>query len=63
MSGTKHKCYRCSSKFYDLGKPEAICPKCRANQKDAPIKVEPVTDTWRPYAYSERTVLKLSGRK
>lgn len=33
--GTKHECYNCGTKFYDLGKSEAICPKCGANQKDA----------------------------
>ncbi len=32
--GTKHECYSCRTKFYDLGKNEAICPKCGANQKD-----------------------------
>lgn len=39
--GTKHTCYGCGTKFYDLNKPEAICPKCGANQKDAP-EVEPM---------------------
>lgn len=33
--GTKFECYNCSTKFYDLGKSEPICPKCGANQKDA----------------------------
>lgn len=33
--GNKFDCYSCGTKFYDLGKPEAICPKCGANQKDA----------------------------
>ena len=33
--GTKHECYNCNTKFYDLGKSELICPKCGANQKDA----------------------------
>jgi uncharacterized protein (TIGR02300 family) len=33
--GTKFECFNCGVKFYDLGKPEAICPKCGANQKDA----------------------------
>ena len=33
--GTKFDCYNCGTKFYDLGKPEPICPKCGANQKDA----------------------------
>jgi hypothetical protein len=33
--GKKYECFNCGTKFYNLGKPEAICPKCRANQKDA----------------------------
>ncbi len=33
--GTKHECFSCGTKFYDLGKSEAVCPKCGANQKDA----------------------------
>ncbi|RKG96143.1 TIGR02300 family protein [Corallococcus praedator] len=34
--GNKHVCFKCASKFYDLKKPDAICPKCGADQKDAP---------------------------
>ena len=34
--GNKFTCFSCQAKFYDLNKPEAICPKCKANQKDAP---------------------------
>jgi hypothetical protein len=33
--GKKYECFKCGTKFYNLGKPEAICPKCGANQKDA----------------------------
>ena len=33
--GTKHECYNCGAKFYDMGRPAPICPKCAANQKDA----------------------------
>ena len=33
--GKKYTCYSCHSKFYDLGKPEPICPKCGADQRDA----------------------------
>jgi len=33
--GIKHECFNCATKFYDLGKPEAICPKCGADQKNA----------------------------
>ena len=33
--GNKFECFSCGAKFYDLGKPEPICPKCGANQRDA----------------------------
>ena len=33
--GKKFECFNCRAKFYDLGKPEAVCPKCGANQRDA----------------------------
>lgn len=38
--GTKHVCFKCGAKFYDLKKPNAICPKCGADQKDAAAKPE-----------------------
>ena len=31
--GTKHECISCGVKFYDLGKPRPICPKCGTDQK------------------------------
>lgn len=36
--GKKFDCYNCHTKFYNLGKPEAICPKCGANQKNAKLE-------------------------
>jgi uncharacterized protein (TIGR02300 family) len=36
--GTKYECYNCGTKFYDLGKPEALCPKCGADQRDAAVQ-------------------------
>ncbi len=34
--GTKHTCYKCGTKFYDMKKPEPICPKCGADQRQSP---------------------------
>ena len=34
--GTKHTCYKCGTKFYDLKKPEPLCPKCGADQRQSP---------------------------
>lgn len=37
--GKKHECPSCSTKFYDLGKAEPICPKCGANVRElAPVE-------------------------
>ena len=33
--GIKHECYNCGTKFYDLGKSEALCPKCGADQRNS----------------------------
>jgi hypothetical protein len=41
--GKKFECYSCGTKFYNLGRPEAICPKCGANQKNAKTDDAPVS--------------------
>jgi hypothetical protein len=33
--GKKYTCYSCHTKFYDLGKPIPVCPKCGSDQRDA----------------------------
>jgi uncharacterized protein (TIGR02300 family) len=33
--GTKYTCFKCGAKFYDLKRPEPICPKCGADQREA----------------------------
>jgi uncharacterized protein (TIGR02300 family) len=45
--GTKYVCFSCQTKFYDLGREVALCPKCGANQKDADSSPAPVTKTRR----------------
>lgn len=35
--GYKWGCFSCGAKFYDLDKPEPICPKCSADQRDRPL--------------------------
>lgn len=44
--GTKHVCFKCSTKFYDLKKPDPICPKCGADQRDSPAN-RPAAETRR----------------
>ncbi len=34
--GTRYTCFQCGTKFYDLNRPEALCPSCGADQKDDP---------------------------
>jgi uncharacterized protein (TIGR02300 family) len=34
--GTRYTCYTCGKKFYDLNKPDPVCPSCGANQFDDP---------------------------
>ena len=34
--GTKYKCFKCECKFYDLGRPEPLCPRCGADQREDP---------------------------
>jgi uncharacterized protein (TIGR02300 family) len=34
--GTKYVCFKCSTKFYDMKKPDPLCPKCGADQRDSP---------------------------
>ena len=34
--GNRFRCYECGKKFYDLNKPEPICPTCGANQLEDP---------------------------
>lgn len=40
--GTKFVCHKCGTKYYDMRKPDPVCPKCGADQKDAvaPTKAE-----------------------
>lgn len=40
--GNKFVCFKCSTKFYDLKKPDPICPKCGTDQRESPaLKPQP----------------------
>jgi uncharacterized protein (TIGR02300 family) len=39
--GTKHTCFKCQTKFYDLRKPVPVCPKCGADQRESPALKAP----------------------
>jgi len=34
--GTKHTCFKCDTKFYDLNRPEPVCPSCGTDQREDP---------------------------
>ena len=39
--GTKHTCFKCGTRFYDLKKPAPTCPKCGADQRESPALKSP----------------------
>jgi uncharacterized protein (TIGR02300 family) len=39
--GVKHTCWKCGTKFYDLKKADAVCPKCGADPREAPAVKSP----------------------
>jgi hypothetical protein len=53
--GEKYVCFSCGAKFYDLGKPEPRCPKCGADQREAPRQTR-VRPTPPPEVAEERPV-------
>ena len=32
--GTKWTCFKCGTKYYDMKKPDPVCPKCGARPQD-----------------------------
>ncbi len=42
--GSKFTCFNCGTKFYDLHKPEPLCPKCGADQREVPVKASPASE-------------------
>ncbi len=50
--GNKHVCFKCATKFYDLKKPGPVCPKCGADQREAPV-IKPQTAAQRRAAAAE----------
>ena len=34
--GQKFVCYKCTTKFYDMKKPDPVCPKCGSDQRESP---------------------------
>lgn len=38
--GSKFVCYSCKTRFYDMNKPEPLCPKCGSDQRLRPKDTE-----------------------
>lgn len=36
--GQRYACFQCGTKFYDLNRPEPLCPDCGADQREAPLR-------------------------
>ncbi len=36
--GKRYKCYKCGTKFYDLSKPQPLCPTCGEDQNNEETK-------------------------
>ncbi len=34
--GNRYQCFGCELKFYDLNRPEPLCPRCGADQRENP---------------------------
>ena len=34
--GEKYTCFKCTCIFYDLGRPQPLCPRCGADQREDP---------------------------
>lgn len=39
--GTKYACFKCGTKFYDMKRPDPLCPKCGADQRESPALKPP----------------------
>jgi uncharacterized protein (TIGR02300 family) len=62
--GTKHACFKCGTKFYDMKKPAPICPKCGADQRESPaLKPAPAQRRARPAAAPVPIVEELDETK
>jgi uncharacterized protein (TIGR02300 family) len=46
--GTKHVCFKCGTRFYDLKKSPPVCPKCGADQRESPAVKAPAAEKRRP---------------
>jgi uncharacterized protein (TIGR02300 family) len=56
--GHKWACFSCGAKFYDLQKPEPLCPKCGADQRQSPAFEKPKRTRAKKAAPAPKKVVK-----
>jgi hypothetical protein len=52
--GSKHTCFSCEVKFYDMNRPVPICPRCQADQREAPREPSPQRAAIKPKARAKK---------
>ena len=52
--GSKHTCFSCEVKFYDMNRPVPICPRCQADQREAPREPSPQRAATKPKARAKK---------
>jgi hypothetical protein len=57
--GVKHTCFACEAKFYDLFRPEPLCPKCGADQRETPKITAPKKRPAKPRRRRSRSMAPL----
>lgn len=55
--GNKHSCTECGTKFYDFGKPDLVCPKCRT-KVDTDAKTSRPTESRRKKETPEEALME-----
>ncbi len=45
--GTRYKCFECETKFYDLNRPQPLCPSCGKDQKERKVNQPFKRKKWR----------------
>lgn len=45
--GIRYKCYECETKFYDLNRPQPLCPSCGKDQNEKKVDKPYKRKKWR----------------
>lgn len=61
--GQRWICFSCETKFYDLKKPEPLCPSCGTNQNDSPALEKKSTRRPRAKAKKKKAAKRAPRKK